>query len=77
LFNIPVNAIAYQEGTEDRLFIGTDAGVYMSEKGSAWQKFGKLPNVRVTEMKINKSINKLRVATYGRGLWECTLPPSN
>jgi hypothetical protein len=77
LFNIPVNAIVYQDGTEDRLFIGTDAGVYMSENGSAWKKFGKLPNVRVTEMKINKNINKLRVATYGRGLWECTLPPSN
>jgi hypothetical protein len=77
LFNIPVNAIVYQEGTKDRLFIGTDAGVYVSENGLAWKKFGRLPNVRVTEMKINKSINKLRVATYGRGLWECTLPPSN
>jgi hypothetical protein len=76
LFNIPVNAIIYQAGTKDRLFIGTDAGVYMSENGSPWQKFGKLPNVRVTEMKINKSINKLRVATYGRGLWEGTLPPA-
>ncbi len=75
LFNIPVNAIVYQEGTNDRLFIGTDAGVYMSEKGGKWQKFGYLPNVRVTEMKINKSINKLRVATYGRGLWEGSLPP--
>ena len=77
LFNIPVNAIVYQEGTKDRLFIGTDAGVYMSENGSQWQKFGFFPNVRVTEMKINKSINKLRVATYGRGLWEGTLPPVN
>ena len=75
LFNIPVNAIVYQQGTKDRLFIGTDAGVYMSEDGSIWQKFGALPNVRITEMKINKSINKLRVATYGRGLWEGTLPP--
>ena len=74
LFNIPVNAIVYQEGTKDRIFIGTDAGVYMSEKGSVWQKFGALPNVRVTEMKINKSIYKLRVATYGRGLWEGSLP---
>jgi hypothetical protein len=75
LFNIPVNAIVYQEGTKDRLFIGTDAGVYMSENGSRWQKYGAFPNVRVTEMKINKTINKLRVSTYGRGLWEGTLPP--
>jgi hypothetical protein len=75
LFNIPVNAIVYQNGTKDRLFIGTDAGIYMSEDGSEWQKYGSFPNVRVTEMKINKSINKLRVATYGRGLWEGTLPP--
>ena len=75
LFNIPVNAIVYQDGSKDRLFIGTDAGIYMSENGSRWQKYGSFPNVRVTEMKINKTINKLRVATYGRGLWEGTLPP--
>jgi hypothetical protein len=26
--------------------------------------------VRITELKINYAFNKLRVATFGRGLWE-------
>jgi hypothetical protein len=71
LHNLPVNAIAYQYGSPDRLYIGTDAGVYTRDANSPdWEKFGNFPNVRVTEMKINYCANKLRVATFGRGVWE-------
>jgi len=71
LYNLPVNAIAYQYGSPDRLYIGTDAGVYTRDANSLdWEKFGDFPNVRVTELKINYCANKLRVATFGRGVWE-------
>lgn len=74
LVNLPVNGIVYQTGTNDRLYIGTDAGVYV-KNGNSWEKYGDFPNVRVVELKINNCINKLRVATYGRGVWEGDLLP--
>jgi hypothetical protein len=70
LKNKPVNAIAYQENTNDRLYIGTDFGLYTKDKNSDWIKVEEFPSVRITELKINKTFNKLRVATFGRGLWE-------
>ena len=69
----PVNAIAYQEGSADRLYLGTDRGLYTKNRFTGWEKFEKFPNVRITELKINHAFNKLRVATFGRGLWEGNL----
>jgi hypothetical protein len=34
-----------------------------------------LPNVIVREMEIHAASNKLRAATYGRGIWETVIPP--
>lgn len=75
LQHLPVNNIVYQSGSNDRVFVATDAGVYYKEAGADWQKYGCIPNVRVTELKINYCANKLRAATFGRGLWEADLPP--
>jgi hypothetical protein len=78
LANLPVNDIEYQYGTNDRLFIGTDAGVYIKDGPNAdWEKFGNIPNVRVTRIKINYCANKLRAGTFGRGIWETNLPSGN
>lgn len=76
--NLPVNGIVYQEGTNDRLYIATDAGVYVKNGPNAtWARYGNIPNVRVTELKINPCTGKLCAATFGRGLWEADLLPSN
>lgn len=75
LANIPVNDIVYQYGSNDRLFIGTDAGVYVKDgPNSDWEKFGNIPNVRVNRLKINYCVNKLRAGTFGRGMWEADIP---
>jgi photosystem II stability/assembly factor-like uncharacterized protein len=80
--NVPVNTIVYQKNSPDRLYIGTDIGVFYSDYESGyWERFGDgLPNVIVQELEIDygQSI-KLRAATYGRGIWEtnvldCNLP---
>lgn len=77
LNNLPVNNIVYQQGTNDRLFIATDAGVYYKDGSmDCWEKYGDLPNVRVMEIKINPCTGKLSAATFGRGIWEVDLPPS-
>lgn len=75
--NLPVNTIVYQNGSSDRLFIGTDIGVYTIDNTVAdWFYFGKtLPNVMVHELEINYGSNKLVAATYGRGIWQVDLPP--
>ena len=75
--NMPINNIVYQRGTKDRLYIGTDVGVYVREGEGLWRRYGEdFPNVRVTELKINYCVGKLRVATYGRGQWEADLMPT-
>ena len=79
-----VNTIVYQKGTNDRLYIGTDIGVFYSEnKSNIWENINSnLPNLIISDLKIfyGSTIPKLRAATYGRGLWEtnaitCNEPP--
>ncbi len=78
LSNLPINGIVYQEGTDDRLYVATDAGVYVKNSpDSNWVRYGNIPNVRVTEIKINPCTGKLYAATFGRGLWETDLLPTN
>ena len=63
------------ENSPDRLYIGTDIGVFVSDYNSAyWERFGSdLPNVIVMELEIHKNDNKIFAATYGRGLWSAPL----
>ena len=70
--NLPVNCIEYQEGTNGGVYVGTDVGVYYKDSSlSNWQPFSQdLPNVIVNELEINYAAQKIRAATYGRGLWE-------
>ncbi|WP_196892092.1 T9SS type A sorting domain-containing protein [Aureivirga marina] len=71
--NMPANNIVYQEGTNDRLYLATDVGVFTKDADSDWVEYGNLPNVRVTELKINRCNNLLRASTFGRGMWEIDL----
>ncbi|MCD4735974.1 MAG: hypothetical protein K8R53_08020, partial [Bacteroidales bacterium] len=75
LDNLPVNTIVYEKGTNDRLYIGTDVGLFIKNGPTEdWQRYGSFPNVRVVGIKINYVAGKIRVATYGRGMWEGNLP---
>lgn len=79
LLNVPVNCIIYQKDSPDRLYIGTDIGVFYSDYGSAyWEKYGDgLPNVIINELEIHYGTRKLVAATYGRGIWETGLIDCN
>lgn len=82
--NLPANAIVFQEGSEGGLYVGMDVGVYYTDSTlSNWQAFDQaMPNVIVSELEIHYGTNKIRAATYGRGIWESdlfspsVLPPS-
>jgi len=75
--NLPVNTIVYQNNSDqDRVFVGTDIGVYYIDNTlTDWKYYGKhLPHVMVHELEINYTSNKLVAATYGRGLWQVDIP---
>ncbi|MBZ0100112.1 MAG: hypothetical protein K8F30_13595, partial [Taibaiella sp.] len=69
---VPVNKLLYLEGSDDILFAGTDAGVFRWNKtDSTWYCFNTgLPPCVVTDMEFNYCAGKLRIATFGRGIWE-------
>jgi len=73
--NFPVNCIEYQKGSNDGIYIGTDAGVFYTDNDlNEWADMSEgLPNVVVTELEIQYNANKIVAGTYGRGLWESPL----
>jgi photosystem II stability/assembly factor-like uncharacterized protein len=80
--NMPVNCLVYQKNTQNRLYCGTDAGVFTRDDANKeWELFNNgLPNVIVNALEIHAGTGKLRAGTYGRGLWEvsvvnCNLAP--
>jgi hypothetical protein len=71
----PINCLRYMTGSNDRLFVGTDVGVfYIDNTLSEWQPFNTgLPVCVVTKLEINDNIQEIRAGTFGRGIWESTL----
>ena len=80
--DLPVNA-ALVDGDTGQIYVGTDAGVFVSTTSSPnWSMvgpengFGHLPNVPVTALRMfnpTPETKKIRAATYGRGIWEFSL----
>lgn len=73
--NVPVNTIVYQNDSEDRLYMGTDIGVFYKDNYlEDWVPYMEgLPNVMIHELEINYTSEKLVAATYGRGIWQSDL----
>ena len=82
----PVNALLVDSSVNpSQVYAGTDVGVFVefghcarwSEVGPNAQPgaVGYLPNVAVTAMRLfnNAGTKRLRVSTYGRGIWEFAL----
>ncbi len=70
---IPVSAFIVDPKNSNKLYAGTDIGVYASTDGGAnWFPFGTgLPRVAVFDMAItNATTRKLRIATHGRGMFD-------
>ncbi len=77
----PVNCITYQNGSNDVLYVGTDVGVFQFATAGTtpgvgtWNCFNQgLPIVAVTGIDINYCKAKIRISTYGRGIYVSDLP---
>ncbi|MFA6923818.1 MAG: T9SS type A sorting domain-containing protein [Bacteroidales bacterium] len=78
--------VQYKKSTSEvQLYVGTELGVYFKKDSDNWIAYNTgLPNVKIGEMEIYYATlpqnDKLRAATYGRGLWEspvyCPLKPN-
>ncbi len=76
--NLPVNNVQYHK-TTGRIYVGTDVGVYYLDPGQTqWVSFSDgLPNVVVNDIDIQYAYSKMKVATYGRGVWETEIFSGN
>lgn len=70
--NFPVNCLIGEGSDANGIYAGTDIGVfYRNDNSTGWEYWGNgLPNTMVREMEIIPLAKKIRVATYGRGVWE-------
>lgn len=78
----PADAFAIDPNDKNILYVGTDVGVFMStNNGTNWTEYGPsngagaLPAVAITKLEpiVANGVRKLRVSTYGRGMWEIDL----
>lgn len=73
---VPINAVALDPKHGNRLFVGTDVGMFMSEDaGVTWKNActNGLPSVMVTDLEFDASALYLIVATFGRGIWRIAI----
>ncbi|MCA9757808.1 MAG: T9SS type A sorting domain-containing protein [Candidatus Eisenbacteria bacterium] len=70
----PCNTVVFDRDDPDRVYLGTDLGVYASfDAGDAWLPLNVgLPHVVCTDLRWHPQ-GYLRVGTYGRGMWELDL----
>ncbi len=74
--NLPANCSVYQSGTNDRIYVGMDVGVYTKDNSSnTWVLYNSgLPNVPIHDLEISPAApTLLRAATYGRGVYQVDL----
>lgn len=70
--DVPVSRLAVSPVDKNTVFAATFLGVYRTTDGGAhWSRFGAgLPFVEVDDIYIAPDASFLRVASFGRGVWE-------
>jgi hypothetical protein len=69
--DVPHSAIVIPPHDPQRLYVATDAGVFVSrDAGATWENLsGTLPRVMVADLVYHAADRRLYAATYGRSLW--------
>jgi photosystem II stability/assembly factor-like uncharacterized protein len=73
----PVNDIVVDPDSTDRLYVGTDVGVFFSDSlGNTWNYLGEnLPNAPITDLVLHNLTRTLVAATFGRSIYSIDLTP--
>ncbi len=73
--SVAARTIVIENNAVQGLYVGMNTGVYYKNDTMAnWLNFtGNLPTVAVNELEIQYAVSRLRVATYGRGVWDTPL----
>ena len=73
---VPCGAIVINEqNTDNEVYVGTDAGIYVKVGSGSWQLFNTgMPLVSITDLEIyydntTPANSRIYAATYGRGAW--------
>ncbi|MCK5051597.1 MAG: T9SS type A sorting domain-containing protein [Candidatus Cloacimonetes bacterium] len=76
---LPINCITLDQEFPNRIFIGSDAGVFFTENGGdEWQSLSDgLPNVPVIDMLIHNPTRTLLLGTYGCSAYTMDLDDLN
>jgi hypothetical protein len=71
------SAVDPRDRTGNTVYAATWIGVYITRDGGKhWRLFGAgLPNVYVAGPYLSPDQDFLRIATYGRGVWDIDLEP--
>lgn len=79
LSKMPIRTVVIDHTSDEYIYIGGEIGVYYKNKNeTTWTLYdNNLPNVTVKDLEIHYGSNTLRAASWGRGLWECTLVGRN
>ncbi len=72
---VAARSLVVENNAVQGIYVGMNTGVYYkNDTMSAWLNYtGNLPTVAVNELEIQYNANQLRVATYGRGVWQTPL----
>jgi photosystem II stability/assembly factor-like uncharacterized protein len=72
---IPANCFVTQTAAAGVVYCGTDLGVYYSNNsGATWESFTNgMPGIIVKDLEIYYPTNRIRAATFGRGIWDSNL----
>lgn len=75
LGNMPIRSVVIDHTSASNIYLGAEIGVYTKPmNGSNWTLYNpNLPNVTIEELEINHGSNTIKVATWGRGVWEYSI----
>lgn len=72
--NMSARSVVVDDNLDEGVYLGMNIGVYYKDKNTPWILLATgLPLVAINDLEIQKTGAKLRVATYGRGIWETDL----
>lgn len=76
--NFSANCSVFQKNSNGRIYVGTDIGVFTKDNVSDWSYFNEgMPELIISELKIQYPTGKLRASTYARGVWEIPVNDCN